>query len=139
MNRLALLSALWITPALAGVPSVPHSLRPYLDCMHQVSGLPIPATLPTVIYSDEWSKVSSPNGDCCDVYGQRVFNGNSYSSYDPAIRVITVYRSARPSALVHELAADAYVKSTRNWNPQARERVGYDAEGRANIECEGLE
>lgn len=140
------LLALIATPALAGIPSVPHSLRPYQECVHKLTGLPIPATPPRVVYSDEWSGPISPQGECCDEYGQLVFAASHtgftplvYSRYWPMARKIIIYRSARPEALIHEMAADALLQATGNRNPQAREAVGYDAEKRAEFECEGLE
>lgn len=139
MKRALALLAFIATPALAGIPSVPHSLDPYEECVHKLTGLPIPATPPHVIYSDEWSAPISANGDCCDEYGQRVFRSRSYSVYHPVGRTIIIYRSARPSALVHELAADAYWKAYGNLDPLKREAIGYEAERRANIDCEGLE
>lgn len=136
MKRAVALLAFLATPALADAHS---SLDEYEACVHRVTGLPIPATPPTVVYSDEWSTPVSADGDCCDEYGQRVFRSRSYSVYHPVGRTIIIYRSARPSALVHELAADAYWKAYGNLDPLKREAIGYEAERRANIDCEGLE
>ena len=110
---------------LAGCASGPPES---LDaCLTRVTGFPRPATPPHVIYSDEWAE--SAGGMCCTVSGNEAPEGSrAYATYRPFGRVIVLYRGALRANAAHEYAADRFVQSTHNYNPQARERVGYQAE-----------
>lgn len=131
MNRLATLA---IALSLTGCAN--HAVMQTVDlsaaykCMTQVTGLPVPAVAPQIVYADDWTY--STASICCNVQGA-IVSGNvtSMLSIKPITgeRKITMYASAGFKHLVHELAADAWVQNGGSvWDLKAREVVGYKAE-----------
>lgn len=117
------------TPAYAGVSA--GLIARGIDCARQI-GIVSHAQ---IIVRPEWSRPG--DGMCCTEDGQIANHRyQAFSTYSAINNVITLYAGAQEPNLVHELAANAWVRSGGNkYDKQTREIVGYDAERRAQGEC----
>lgn len=102
-------------------------IRPIQDCVRLKFGYAVPEIAPTIIYSPAWSKLAE--GMCCtdDGYTAQA-HSRAFATYRPIGRIITLYEGGGREHLAHEIASDQFVQATRNFNPRAREIIGYAAE-----------
>lgn len=102
MNRLALLTALWITPALAGPYDLPTEgeTRTALTCLSRMTGLHWDGTLPRIVIAPGIADqaVNEDDRSASGFYGTTVA-GN----YTPSTRTVKLIETWQWSMLAHEM------------------------------------
>jgi len=122
-------------------------VRPVAECVAQITGLPLPDPLPTVMRSSAWS--FRPDRDCCNRDdGERIAGpatrtaGGSYANRVLAFyfwnpRIIVLSASADRRRMAHELANDmAAQAATHPLSIADRHRLdvwAYDIDARYHV------